>query len=423
MRLAHRIASAFTLSLVMGLVFLPDEVLAIAPPTSHTSMTLAALLAKTATENPDVVSARRQWEAMRTRASYAGSLEAPRLNLSVMDLPSLGGPSLTLSQMLPSSGKRRLLSETAVQEEEGARAEYESRVLSVTSELKQAYHELTYLHRALSLHHLIRDQLKKIQVIATTKYAVGSAPQLDPIRAQLEISKLLNSELALEQRKRAAQAKINSLANRPLDAPITVPPDLPVPVSLPEEANLLAQAEAQSPAFRMLRAQVSAAEAQRSIAQQEKSIPDLDVGVQIGRSMPGDMNYIGGMLGMGLPWLSQDRLNRRLTESEQALAASQARYQARINELRYRARDLYSQLIRAKGQADLYRKGLIPQATQALNAALAAYQVNKVDFPTVIDSQKMVLETQMDYAMVLADYHKTLARLEAEIGVPTVELK
>ncbi|MNT10640.1 Outer membrane efflux protein [compost metagenome] len=134
--------------------------------------------------------------------------------------------------------------------------------------------------------------------------------------------------------------------------------------------------------------------------------------------MPGDMAYLGGMVGISLPWLAPGRYEGAIKESEASLASAQAAYQAESNRLRGEIYRMLAELGRQERQVQLYKQGLLPQARQALQSALAAYQVNKVDFDAVLESQTTIYQVQTDEARARADYHQTLAKLEALVGVP-----
>ncbi len=66
---------------------------------------------------------------------------------------------------------------------------------------------------------------------------------------------------------------------------------------------------------------------------------------------------------------------------------------------------------------ELYKSGIIPQATQSLNAAIAGYQTNKVDFLTLLNNQLTLFNFELDYYRFLSDYRKGIADLEAATGV------
>ena len=79
--------------------------------------------------------------------------------------------------------------------------------------------------------------------------------------------------------------------------------------------------------------------------------------------------------------------------------------------------DSYAQMTRNRQLTDLYQKGIIPQAEQSYNSALAGYQVGKVDFLTLMDNLLTLFRYRIDYYRALTDYQRDVARLEATSGV------
>lgn len=374
---------------------------------------LLALL-NAAPQNPEVRAARGRLQAAKERSGSAGSLSEPKLNVGVMQILTLEGPSLTLSQPFPS--KRDQLARLGTLEVEKAQADHDARLLKVRLELMQTYYDAIYLRRAIQLHHAGKDQVKQLAAIARTKYAVGSVMQQDPLRAQLELSRLLDSELELTQKLQSALERLNSLIGRSLEHPLTVPADFP-PQREVDDASVLQEAEANNPELKMAETEMAMAVVEQDMAEREATVPDMDVGIQVGRSMPGDMSYLGGMIGLNLPWLAPGRFESQQQAKRLGVAAAQDNYRAQLNRLHYRLRDLSHQLDRQGRRLDLYQKGLLPQSSQALKAALSAYQVNKADITTVVDNQRAVFDTQMAYAMAVAEYFKITAELQAEQGL------
>lgn len=389
-----------------------------ATPQADAPMGLAALLERAEAENPDIQAVRRRWEAAQAKAGYAGALDAPRLQASLMDIRTLGGPSVTLSQMIPGGSKRALMTESAQREAAMAEAEVQQKQLEVARDLRQAYYEHVYVKRAQAIYRQTLEQVRNLRKIADAKYAVGSGLQQDPIRAQREVSMLLDQGLMLDAEVASTLAWINTLANRPAMAAVAIPKDLPALPPMPKAADLLAGAEANSPMLKAAQARVEAQSAMLTLSRQAQGIPDFEVGVEAGRSMPGDMTYIGGMVGINLPWLSQGRYESAIKESEANLAAAEATYAAEKNRLQGEIHRVLAELQRQERQVQLYKQGLLPQASQALQAALAAYQVSKADFDTVLESQTAIFKVQTDETRARADYHQTLAKLEALVGSP-----
>ncbi len=65
---------------------------------------------------------------------------------------------------------------------------------------------------------------------------------------------------------------------------------------------------------------------------------------------------------------------------------------------------------------ELYENGIIPQATQSLNSAIAGYQVGSVDFLMLLDSQVTLCNAELQVSTARVEYQKNLAELEAVVG-------
>jgi len=87
-----------------------------------------------------------------------------------------------------------------------------------------------------------------------------------------------------------------------------------------------------------------------------------------------------------------------------------------INQIREGIANALARLDRAKRLASLYTQSIIPQADQALHAAMAAYGSGKADFPAVLDSQNALFTFEREGIEAIADHQMQLAVLEATIG-------
>jgi len=78
--------------------------------------------------------------------------------------------------------------------------------LRVVSRLKQAYYDLYYSHKAIEIVEKNRELLDKFTKIAEAKYRVGSGIQQDVLKAQVEISTLMQRLEMLGQQKGSLEA-------------------------------------------------------------------------------------------------------------------------------------------------------------------------------------------------------------------------
>ena len=70
----------------------------------------------------------------------------------------------------------------------------------------------------------------------------------------------------------------------------------------------------------------------------------------------------------------------------------------------------------SRESARLFEAGILPQARLALESALAAYRVNRVDFSMLLDSQMSVLGYEINHAAALVAQIKALAEIEQLTG-------
>ena len=64
----------------------------------------------------------------------------------------------------------------------------------------------------------------------------------------------------------------------------------------------------------------------------------------------------------------------------------------------------------------LYQTAILPQARLTVESALAAYQVNRVDFLTLLDNQMTVFDYEANLITAMANYNKALAEIDLLVG-------
>jgi outer membrane protein TolC len=75
----------------------------------------------------------------------------------------------------------------------------------------------------------------------------------------------------------------------------------------------------------------------------------------------------------------------------------------------------------AEKRVKVYRDTLLPQAEAAFKASTAAYQNNRAEFLTLIDSQNLLLDIQTAYYKASSATDAGVAELERAIGAQLPE--
>jgi outer membrane protein TolC len=82
----------------------------------------------------------------------------------------------------------------------------------------------------------------------------------------------------------------------------------------------------------------------------------------------------------------------------------------------FEVKDLLVKIQSSESTINLYKTGVIPQAEQSLKAARIGYEADRVDFLTLIDSQRILLNSRLLYYRALVDFEQNLANMERAIG-------
>lgn len=388
---------------------------------------LKDLLAEALSSNPEIIAAQKRYEASRQRPTQASSLPdpmfSPSYNSNGRPWPGAGlGMEPTsqigfmVSQEIPFPGKRKLAGDMAVKESEAEWQQYQQIQLSVVSRLKQAYYRRAYAFAAVDVLDRNLELLRKFLRITEARYAVGKAAQQDVFKAQTQISILETKRVQLEREKRAREAEIASLVNRPPGSQLPRPADLrpiPVPVKLEE---LYAAARENSPMLRRDEKMIQRAEVAVNMARKEY-YPDFTLNggyYNMGR-MP-DMYMFRADFKIPLYFFRKQRA--AVTEQAQTLVESRKTYEATNQSLHFRIQDDYLMTQTSEQLVRLYGQTVIPQASLALESSLSSYETGSVDFLTVLMNHITVVEYEMNYYEELQNFYLALARLEEMTARP-----
>jgi outer membrane protein TolC len=413
----------FFYAVVLALAVAP---LAAAQPRADAQ--LEALLAEAVNNNPDVQAARREAAAARSRISPAGALDDPMLEAGVLNYPvesrSFRTEDMTMkmigvTQRLPYPGKRALRRDFAEKEALAVEAGVQELVNRVRRDLKVAYYDLGLVEESQRLAESNRRVLEQYLSIAETRYGVGQGTQADVLKAQTQVSKMLEELIKLGRERPMLEAEINRAAGRAA-APgaVNPPPAQASPVELRLE-DLRAAARANRPQLAAQQRMVERSAAAIELGRKDY-YPDFDLRFSYGQRDNFDgmrrEDMISITVAINLPIWRGAKRDPRVAEAEAMRDQTSAMYQARLNELDAMLRQQVAAAEQALKSARLYETGLLPQARLTADASLAAYRVGRMDFFTLLDSRMTVFNAEVGYAASLAAYHKALAELEFLVG-------
>ena len=386
-----------------------------------TGNTLASLVAELEMRNPALAAERRELDMSLARIRPAGAPQDPVVSAGYMSgfarppfFPGASTPNafrqFSITQELPYPGKLPVRSRIAASAAEAARWSVEDSRLGLVAELKTMYFEYQLASRSLEIVRRNREVLDQFRQIAETRFSVGQAIQQDVLKAQLEISGLIERTAVLERQRDTLRARINALLYRDADAPLN--PDLEFSVTPPADAAALrAEAARRYPALKRDEQRITAAEQQVSLARKEFR-PDFGVNFTVQQPVAGMPWMYGVDLMVRVPIFWQRKQRPMLAEAAAGLEAERRRRESTLASAEARVSELNVAAASARRLIDLYEGSVLPQARLTLESALASYQVGKAEFLTVLTGFSSVLTYEIGLEEQRTQYRAALAGLE-----------
>lgn len=408
---------------------------------------LDSLVARALVASPALHTAGARLAAARARVGPAGARPDPMLMLGVQNLP-VSQPGFSdfmtmkvvgISQTIPYAGKLRLNAAAAERESDAAGASLAATRLQVTRQVREAYYDIAYAERALAITTRNQSVLVDLVRVVQAHYAVGSGAQADVLRAQLETTRLAQEASALVEDRRSALARLNALLDQPSEAPLGDArfPARVVRLAEPNPAtgvhfasaslgsraggspllpldSLEALAEQHSPALRAHESMM-AAQRERVALARTASRPDVNVAVEYGQRA-GLPDMITATVSVPLPLQRARKQDQEVAAAANELGALESEHDEQVNALRAEIAARYSDAERARTQLALSVSAVLPQARAALASTTASFQVGRVSFETVMDTQALVFNAEIAHYRALSDFGKALAALEQITG-------
>ncbi|MDD5558165.1 TolC family protein [Candidatus Methylomirabilis sp.] len=389
---------------------------------------LQPLVQEALAANPEIRAEERKWDAARERPSQEGSLDDPMLSFEIENLPTrsfgftqddMTMKKLSISQALPFFGKLDLRSEVAQREANAIGLVYRDKRNEIVRRVKEVFYGLYAIDRSLEIIEKNRELLREFVKIAETKYSVGKGIQQDVLKAQVELSKLLDEQIRLEQSRQAAGARLNAILNQPPQAPLGRTEEVAKGELPMELAELQARAVENRPLLKGLQEEIERSKAANALAR-KRYFPDLTM--SLGYAFREDSaivrrsDFFSAGFSINIPLYFRTKQDRQVAETSALINSAREQHQAAKNEVVSMVKELVADIEKGHKLIDLLETGLIPQARLSLDSAVAGYQVGKVDFLTLLDSRLTLFNFEKEYYRTLGEYQTSLAKLEWVVG-------
>jgi cobalt-zinc-cadmium efflux system outer membrane protein len=414
--------------IIFGTLFCPPLW---ADPLITAPQPLAELIEEGLVENKEIQSLQAKVQSLEEEVSFAGSLEDPRLGFGVLNLPTnswefdrepMTQKTIFLAQKFPWFGKLSLKSQRQALMASEQQAMLEAKRLELARKIATAYYQLGFIATSLEINQRLTEMVSQLLRVAETRYAAGEGLQNDVLQAQVELSKLMDEKIDLDKRRRTLRDQINELLNREHFMSVTPPLDLQYPDLVLDSQILKEKSLANNPWLGVRQAKIGQSEVEVELAKKDYW-PDMDFRVAYGQreDAPDGSNrpdFFSATVTVNVPLWAKSRQNKKLAASKKGHDAAIKSYRNLAESLPFRVDALVTEIKDTQKNYHLYADGLLVQSAQWARSALAAYEVGKIEFNTMVNAEIRLLRDELRAKHYVYTIYQKLAELEETIGGP-----
>ena len=197
---------------------------------SSSSLSLAQALDSARRGNPEIRAALRRWDAARKKILSESTPDKPRLDIERMYAPSGKTPlngadekALSVTQELPFPSTLYLRGSRAAKAAGVAEQAYLAKVREIRARTRSSYAALYLSIKSRGLLEENIDLMRRFARVAESKVAAGMSAESDALKAQVELTRMLNMGLSLDEEREVASVELNALMGRAAGEPLGEP--------------------------------------------------------------------------------------------------------------------------------------------------------------------------------------------------------
>jgi outer membrane protein TolC len=377
--------------------------------------------------NPGLRASFDRWKAALEKVGPARTLPDPRFTYAnyIKEVETRVGPQehkFGLAQTFPWLGKLDLRGEMALQAAHAEHQRYEAAKLNLIYRVKKIYYEYCYLGQAIEIAKDNVILLTHLESVARAKYKGGAGRQSAVIKSQVELGKLEDRLISLQDSMRPVVAKLNISLNRPAHFSLPKPMPLPLKQQNLSDAELISLLRTENPNLKVFDFMIAREDLAVELAKKDY-YPDVTLGVDyIDTASRSDMDPEDNGKD---PVIAKVSVNVPIwhRKYEGAKNAAKARRRSVIRERKEKENSFIADLEMAlyklrdaDRKISLYRDSLLPIAGQNIKVTQLAFTADKAGFLDLIDSQRILLGFQLDHKRAIADSAQRQAEIEMLTG-------
>ena len=393
---------------------------------------LEDLIKEAVKSNPQLKAAQNQFLSTKTKVKQVTAWDAPQVGIEFFQLPIQSFPNpiknnmemdYYVQQMIPFPGKLSAMGLAADNNAKMYEEQFKALKNKVIRDLETSYFELYLVQRKVEINKENQELLKQFIEIASKQYQVGMGKQQDIIRAQTELSSLLNEEVNFHREKTDVETMLNTILNRPPYQPFDEVGEISEEIPVFTYQQLLPLAVSDRPELKGMNFNIDMYKSELKASELE-FYPDIMARLMYKNMIDTKNDFWSTMIGVNIPiaFWSKDKYSGKVEENELNIKTAEEQFNSMKNMISYEVQNAVVKLETNRNLYNLNESTIIPQAEQTLQSTLAAYRTGKTEFLMLIDAYRMLFMAKLNFYMSEMNVMQAKAQLEQAVGLPLNEI-
>ena len=374
--------------------------------------------------NADIRATHYHAEAARSKITQAKALDDPMIGVMFWNVPRdtvnvREGEEIDyrIDQKIPFPGKRYLKGKSARYEAKMENHLAQAKVEDVLFDLKETYSMAYKLEEQKRINSKLENLLQLLVTSTQAWYASNQTTTDTVLKAQLELTRIKNERLMLDQEETTHLSHLRALMNLKSHEEIIFPNQRefpPIPESESEREMLMEDSFKHRPDIQAMESAEKKEKTNLTLAK-SNLIPDFSLGFQYNQTRDMKDTWTGSA-SINFPLLFLGKRHAEIQEAKANLKATQAERESMLQHQHHEIDQAYTTVFAAKKILNQFQKEILPQSQLLFESARESYAAKKIDFMSLIDAARMYREAQMNYAEQESFLGIAIAKLERMMG-------
>lgn len=283
--------------------------------------------------------------------------------------------------------------------------------LNLAAQVKVGFYDLLVAQQDADLARQNLDTVEGVARIVKARVKAGEAPQFESIKAEVEVLKARQLLVRADNAVRINRVAVDTLTGGSLGPDYMVHGEFRMPPRDVQIDGLMARMMERHPTIQRLLKSVEQSDWKIEFERQAR-VPNVTVNATYWREI-GREAYQGGI---SVPMPLWYRRQGEIASSLGAKRRDEAELLRTRNELGRAVYQHYQDVRTTSELIEVFDKGLLRQAQEALRLAQFSFQQGASSLLEVLDAQRVQRQILLDYALARHDLSVSLTRLEQAVG-------